>query len=78
MMGKILLWLQGRTKLWTKPEPSVLIIHTLLDLTRSRTDLVVENVLLCQIKQAQLTNPDRFHLVVLSHFTKFWKQARSI
>ena len=62
---------------------SILVLGTLLDLTRKRTDLVVENALLRQqlivlnrqIKRAQLTNPDRFQLVVLSHFTKFWKQA---
>jgi len=85
-MGKILLWLQEGIKLWTKPASSVLIIGTLLDLTRNRTYLVVENALLRQqlivlnrqIKRAQLTNPDRFRLVVLSHFTKFWKQALHI
>jgi len=86
MMSKILLWLQERIKLWTKPASSVLIIGTLLDLTSKRTDLVVENALLRQqlivlnrqIKRPQLTNPDRFRLVVLSHFTKFWKQALHI
>jgi len=82
-MGNILLWLQEHLKHWTKPASSVLVLGTLLDLTRKRTDLVVENALLRQqlivlnrqIKRAQLTNPDRFRLVVLSHFTKFWKQA---
>jgi hypothetical protein len=48
MMGKILDWLQERVKLWIKPATSVLIIGTLSDLTRSRTVLVVENVLLRQ------------------------------
>ncbi len=47
-MGKILDWLQERVKLWIKPATSVLIIGTLSDLTRSRTVLVVENVLLRQ------------------------------
>jgi len=82
-MGKILRWLQECVKLWTKPATSVLIIGALSDLTRSRTDLVVENALLRQqlivlkrqIKRPQLTNSDRFRLVFLSHFTKFWKQA---
>ena len=85
-MGKILRWLQERVKHWTKPATSVLIIGALSDLTRSRTDLVVENALLRQqlivlnrqIKRPQLTNPDRFRLVFLSHFTKFWKQALHI
>ena len=82
-MGKILLWLQERIKHWTKPATSVLIIGALSDLTRSHTDLVVENALLRQqlivlnrqVKRPQLTNLDRFRLVFLSHFTKFWKQA---
>lgn len=85
-MGKILLWLQERVKHWTKPATSVLIIVALSDLTRSRTDLVVENALLRQqlivlkrqIKRPELTNLDRFRLVLLSHFTTFWKQALHI
>ncbi len=47
-MPKILLWLQERVKRWTKPATSVLIIGALSDLTRNRTDLVVENALLRQ------------------------------
>ena len=47
-MDKILLWLQERVKRWIKPATSVLIIGTLSDLTRSRTDLVIENALLRQ------------------------------
>ncbi len=82
-MGKILLWLQERIKRWMKPATSVLIIGILSDLTRSRTDLVVENALLRQqlivlkrqVKRPRLTTLDRFRLVFLSHFTKFWKQA---
>ena len=80
-MSKILDWLKERIKHWTKPASSVLIIGLLSDLTRSHTDLVVENALLRQqlivlkrqIKRPLLTNPDRFLLVFLSHFTKFWK-----
>ena len=78
-MGKVLCWLQERVKYWTKPAVSVLIISILSDLSRSRSDLVVENVLLRhhrivldrQIKRHQLTNPDRFRLVFLLHFTAF-------
>ncbi len=85
-MGKTLDWLQERVKLWIKPATSVLIIGTLSDLTRSHADLVVENAMLRQqlivlkrqIKRPQLTNPDRLRLVLLSHFTKFWKQALHI
>jgi len=72
-MGKILPWFQEHVKHWTKPATSVLIIGILSDLTRSRTDLVVENALLRQqlivlnrqIKRPQLTNFDRFRLVLL-------------
>ena len=69
-----------------KPAVSVLIIGTLLDLTRNRTDLVIENALLRQqliilkrqIKRPQLTKTARFRLVFLFHFTVFWKQAQTI
>jgi putative transposase len=58
----------------------------LSDLPRNHTDLVVENALLRQqlivlnrqVKRPQLTNPERFRLVFLSHFTTFWKQALHI
>ena len=85
-MGKFLRWLQERVKLWTKPATSVLIIGALSDLTRNHADLVVENALLRQqlivlnrqVKRPQLTNLDRLRLVLLSHFTAFWKQALHI
>ena len=85
-MGNILLWLQERIKHWTKPATSALTVGILSDLTRSRADQVVENALLRQqliilkrqVKRPQLTNLDRFRLVFLSHFTKFWKQALHI
>jgi len=85
-MEKILDWLQERFKHWTKPASSNLIIGILSDTTRSRADLIAENALLRQqlivlnrqVKRPQLTNFDRFRLVFLSHFTKFWKQALHI
>jgi len=84
-MGEILLRLQEHLKPWIKPATSVLI-SAISDLNRSRTDLVIENALLRQqlivlnrqIKRPQLTNPERFRLVFLSHFTAFWKQALHI
>jgi len=85
-MGKILHWLQERIKHWTKPAALPLILGPLSDLTRSCTDLVIENAMLRQqlivlnrqIKRPQRTKPDHFYLVVLSHFTKFWKQTLHI
>ena len=51
-----------------------------------KTDLVIENALLRQqlsilkrqLMRPQLTNPELFRLVFLSHFTVFWKQALHI
>ncbi len=43
-MGNILHWLRERVEHWINPVTSVLIINILSDLTRSRIDLVVENV----------------------------------
>ena len=66
-MRKFLFWLQARIKSWIKPATPVLIIDLLSDLTHSRTDLIVENVLLRQqlillkhqVKRPPLSNPNR-------------------
>jgi putative transposase len=86
MMGKTLLWFQERIKSWIKPATPVLIIDLLSDLTQSRVELILENALLRQqliilkrqVKRPQLSNPDRIRLVLLAHFTKFWKQTLHI
>ena len=86
MISKFLLWLQEFIKDWIKPATPVLVSGVLPDLSRSRIDLVVQNALLRQqlivlkrqVKRPQLTDPDRFRLVILSHFTKFWKQSLHI
>ena len=70
-MSKILRWLKERIKHWTKPASSVLIIGILSDMTRSHSDLIVENALLRQqlivlnhqIKRPQLTTLYRVRLV---------------
>ena len=85
-MSKFLGWLQECITHWTKPASSVLIIGILSDLTRSRADLMVENALLRQqlivlnrqVKRPQLSSSDRIRLVLLSRFTKFWKQTLHI
>ena len=85
-MDKILHWLQERLKHWTKPAISALNHGLLSDLTRNRADLVVENALLRQqliilkrqVKRPLLTHADRIHLVLLAHFTEFWKQTLQI
>lgn len=71
-MGKILDWLQEHVKHWINPVTSVLFIGALSDLIHSRTNLVIETVLLRQqlivvnrqIKRPQLTNLVRFRLSV--------------
>jgi hypothetical protein len=85
-MSNFLPWLLERVKHWLKPATPTLISGLLSDLRRSRTDLIVENALLRQqlivlkrpIKRPPLTNPDRFRLVFLAHFTRFWKQSLHI
>ena len=85
-MRKFLSWLQERIKSWMKPATPVLIIDLLSDRTHSRTDLIVENawlrqqliILKRQVKRPHLSNLDRIRLVLLSHFTKFWKQTLHI
>jgi hypothetical protein len=86
MIGNFLLWLEQLIKYWIKPSTPVLVSGVLSDLSRSRIDLVVENALLRQqlivlkrqVKRSQLTDRDRFRLIFLSHFTKFWKQSLHI
>ena len=85
-MGKPLLWLQERIRHWVKPATSTLISGLLSDLSRSRTELLVENGLLRQqlivlnrqVKRPQLTNSDRYWLVLLSRLTRFWKPSLHI
>ncbi len=81
-MRKFLASLQKRIKHWIKPAHPGLISGLLSDLTRNRADLVVENALLRQqlivLKRPQLTDSDRFRLVLLSHFPRFRKQSLHI
>ncbi len=75
--------LQQRIEQWAKPATLSLVSGVLSDLTRSRSDLVVENALLRQqlivlnrqVKRPLLANRDRCRLVLLARCTRFWKQA---
>ena len=79
-------WSQSLIKHWTKPAPPSPIIGVFSDLTRSRTNLVVENALLRQqlivlnrqAGRSQFTNHDRFLLILLARCTRFWQQALHI
>jgi putative transposase len=77
---------QQHIKLWAKPATLSLISGVLSDLTRRRSDLIVENALLRQqlivlnrqVKRPLLTRRNRFLLVLLARFSRFWKQALHI
>ena len=76
MVSKILLWLQERIKLWTKPATSILIIGILSDLARNRTDLVVENALLRQQlivlnRQVKTTSANQLYYFIAAHAVCF-------
>ena len=85
-MGNLLLWLQEHIKPWTKPATPTLISGMLSDWPRTRADLLVENALLRppwmvlnrELQRPPLTHSDRFRVVVLAPFTKFWKQSMPI
>ena len=74
---------QQKIKHWAKQATLSLISGVISDLTRSRSDLIVENALLRQqliilhrqVKQPMFTQHDRFFLVLLARFTRFWTQA---
>jgi putative transposase len=73
-------------KHWAKPATVTLISGFISDLARSCSDLIVENALLRQqlivlhrqMKRPILTQHDRFRLVLLARFTRFWKPALHI
>lgn len=72
-----------RLRQWTRPDNHTLVINAALDLTRSKSELVLENALLRQqlivlqrqIKRPKLTWKDRSLIVLLSSKLRAWKQA---
>ena len=82
----IIIWIQQLIKQWAKPATQSSISGILSDLTRSRSDLVIENALLRQqlivlnrqVKRPQITNRNRFWLFLLAHCSRFWEQALHI
>jgi putative transposase len=79
-LGQILLQPLRR---WTKPDNYVPIPNAALDLTRSKSELMLENALLRQqlvvlqrqTKRPKLTWRDRALFVLLSSKLRTWKQA---
>jgi putative transposase len=72
-----------RLRQWTKPDNQALVLNTALDVTRSRRELVLENMLLRQqlivlkrqVKRPALTWRDRTLFVLLASRLRTWKQA---
>jgi hypothetical protein len=70
-------------KQWTKPVTATLVPGAQSDMTRSRADLIAENVMLRHqlivlnrhVRRPQLTNGDRIRLVLLARCTQFWQPA---
>ena len=72
-----------RLRLWTKPDNQSLAFNAVLDLTRSKSELVLENALLRQqlivlqrhVKRPALTWRDRALLVFIASKLPSWKTA---
>ena len=68
---------------WTKPSNTSLVLGTITDLSRSKSELVAENALLRQqliilgrqVKRPACTKTDRMLLVLLARMVQTWKQA---
>ena len=68
---------------WTKPDNHDLVLNAALDLRRSKSELLLENALLCQqlivlkrqVKRPALTWRDRVLFVLLARELRSWKQA---
>jgi hypothetical protein len=68
---------------WTKPTNTSLLVGTVTDLSRSKSELVAENALLRkpliilrrQVKRPACTKTDRMFLVLLARMVRTWKQT---
>jgi len=75
--------LSSRFAGWTKPLRTSLLLSTLADLGRSKSELMAENVLLRQqlivlrreVKRPTFTRTDRILLVLLARLVRTWQQA---
>jgi len=78
-----LLSLNDRFVAWTTPESTSLLLLTLTDLSRSKSELVAENaflrqqliILRRQVKRPACTKTDRMLLLLLARMVQTWKQA---
>jgi hypothetical protein len=68
---------------WTKPSNTSLVLGTIANLSRSKSELVAENALLRQqliilsrqVKRPTCAKTDRMLLVLLARMVQAWKQA---
>ena len=75
-----------RLRRWTKPDNHDLVLNVAMDLTRSKPELVLENMLLRQqlivlkrpVKHPALTGRDRVLFVLLASKLRTWEQALAI
>ena len=75
--------LQAYFSRWLKPSTTSLVLGTLADMTRGKSELLAENALLRhqliilrrQVKHPVYLKNDRFLLVVLARIVRTWKQA---
>src|SRR5437016_14272658 len=75
--------LQACFSRWLKPSTTSLVLGTLADMTRGKSELLAENALLRhqliilrrQVKHPVYLKTDRFLLVVLARMVRTWKQA---
>ena len=83
LTGVCLQSLHHRFVAWGKPDTTSLLLGTLIDLSRSKSQLVAENALLRQqliilrrqVKRPACTKTDRVLLVLLTRMVRTWKQA---
>jgi putative transposase len=79
------LWraVKRRFRQWTKPVDNTLVLSSILAVTRSKSELVLENALLRQqlivlrrqIKRPKLSWRNRTLIILLASKLRFWKQA---
>ena len=83
LIGFCLQLLHSHFVAWTTPNTTPLLLGTLTDLARSKSELVAENALLRQqliilrrqVKRPACTKTDRMLLVLLARMVRTWKQA---
>jgi transposase InsO family protein len=82
-LKQFVLGVEQRFKRWTKPSGNSLIPGTLIDVTRSKRELIAENALLRQqlmvfkrqTERPKLTQKDRCLLVLLASRVRGWKES---